>query len=57
MIIVRMKDQIFVCERSHSPRLREIKKKGEVADVVSQFVFICKVFHRLNLDCEGSKGG
>ena len=36
-----MKDQI---------KLREMKKKGEVADIVSQFLFICEVFHRLNLD-------
>ena len=51
-----MKDQTFVCERQLSRKLREILKKGEVADVVSQFLFICKVFHQLNLDLEGSKG-
>ena len=30
--------------------------KGEVTDVVYEFLFICKVIHRLNLDWEGSKG-
>ena len=30
--------------------------KGEVTDVVYEFLVICKVIHRINLDWEGSKG-